>query len=62
MVSRREDNMDDSLIGGNVSAAVPKGRVPKSFTKEAYRKSIKDYTKSIKGQLEKQRAERVKPL
>lgn len=62
MVSKREDNTDDSLIGGIVSAEVPKGRVPESFTKEAYRKFIKDYTKSIKGKFEKQRPERVKFL
>ncbi|XP_033615110.1 translationally-controlled tumor protein-like [Fukomys damarensis] len=33
-----------------------------SFTKEAYKKYIKDYMKSIKGKLEEQRPERVKPL
>ncbi|XP_012928603.1 TPT1-like protein [Heterocephalus glaber] len=33
-----------------------------SFTKEAYKKSIKDYMKSIKGKLEEQRPERVKPF
>ncbi|XP_073740301.1 translationally-controlled tumor protein-like [Callorhinus ursinus] len=32
-----------------------------SFTKEAYKKYIKDYMKSIKGKLEEQRPERVKP-
>ncbi|XP_055269359.1 translationally-controlled tumor protein [Moschus berezovskii] len=31
-----------------------------SFTKEAYKKYIKDYMKSIKGKLEEQRPERVK--
>ena len=33
-----------------------------SFTKEAYKKYIKDYMKSIKGKLEKQRPQRVKPF
>ncbi|XP_054937826.1 translationally-controlled tumor protein-like [Physeter macrocephalus] len=32
-----------------------------SFTKEAYKKYIKDYMKSVKGKLEEQRPERVKP-
>ncbi|XP_065732542.1 translationally-controlled tumor protein-like [Phocoena phocoena] len=31
-----------------------------SYTKEAYKKYIKDYMKSIKGKLEEQRPERVK--
>ncbi|XP_057559186.1 translationally-controlled tumor protein-like [Hippopotamus amphibius kiboko] len=34
----------------------------KSFTKEAYKKYIKDDMKSIKGKLEEQRPERVKPF
>ncbi|EHB17846.1 Translationally-controlled tumor protein [Heterocephalus glaber] len=33
-----------------------------SFAKEAYKKSIKDCMKSIKGKLEEQRPERVKPF
>ncbi|KAM9042934.1 translationally-controlled tumor protein-like [Megaptera novaeangliae] len=33
-----------------------------SFTKEAYKKYIKDYMKSIKGKLEEQRPERGKPF
>ncbi|XP_035882897.1 LOW QUALITY PROTEIN: translationally-controlled tumor protein-like [Phyllostomus discolor] len=33
-----------------------------SFTKEAYKKYIKDYMKSIKGKLEERRPERVKPF
>uniref|UniRef100_A0A2K6GMM8 Translationally-controlled tumor protein n=1 Tax=Propithecus coquereli TaxID=379532 RepID=A0A2K6GMM8_PROCO len=33
-----------------------------SFTKEAYKKYIKNYMKSIKGKLEEQRPERVKPF
>ncbi|KAB0369076.1 hypothetical protein FD755_019081 [Muntiacus reevesi] len=33
-----------------------------SFTKEAYKKDIKDYIVSIKGKLQEQRPERVKPF
>ncbi|EHA99846.1 Translationally-controlled tumor protein [Heterocephalus glaber] len=33
-----------------------------NFTKEAYKEYIKDYMKSIKGKLEEQRPERVKPF
>uniref|UniRef100_A0A452V926 Translationally-controlled tumor protein n=1 Tax=Ursus maritimus TaxID=29073 RepID=A0A452V926_URSMA len=33
-----------------------------SFTKEVYKKYIKGYMKSVKGQLEEQRLERVKPF
>ncbi|CAO2591626.1 Translationally-controlled tumor protein [Lemmus lemmus] len=33
-----------------------------SFTKEAYKKYIKDYMKSLKGKLEEQKPERVKPF
>uniref|UniRef100_A0A8C9PRP0 Translationally-controlled tumor protein n=1 Tax=Spermophilus dauricus TaxID=99837 RepID=A0A8C9PRP0_SPEDA len=33
-----------------------------SFTKAAYKKYMKDYMKSIKGKLEEQRPERVKPF
>ncbi|VTJ71292.1 Hypothetical predicted protein, partial [Marmota monax] len=33
-----------------------------SFTKEAYKKYIKDYMKTMKGKLEEQRPERVKPF
>ncbi|XP_053455191.1 translationally-controlled tumor protein-like [Nycticebus coucang] len=77
MVSRTEGNIDDSLIGGNASAEGPEGESAvitgvdivmnhhlqeTSFTKEAYKKYIKDYMKSIKGRLEEQRPERVKPF
>lgn len=33
-----------------------------SFTKDVYKMYIKDYMKSIKGKLEEQRPERVKPF
>ncbi|XP_060155989.1 translationally-controlled tumor protein-like [Globicephala melas] len=80
MVSRREGNIDDSLIGGNASSEGPEGKGTEStvitgvdtvmnnhvqetsFTKEAYKNYIKDYMKSIKGKLEEQRPERVKPF
>ncbi|KAH0516765.1 Translationally-controlled tumor protein [Microtus ochrogaster] len=55
MVSRTEGNIDDSLIGGNASAEGPEGE-------EAYKKYIKDYMKSLKGKLEEQKPERVKPF
>ncbi|XP_027955652.1 translationally-controlled tumor protein-like isoform X2 [Eumetopias jubatus] len=38
------------------------GKMETSFTKEAYKKYIKDYMKSIKGKLEELRPERVKPF
>ncbi|EHA98117.1 Translationally-controlled tumor protein [Heterocephalus glaber] len=38
------------------------GSVETSFAKEAYKESIKDYMKSIKGKLEEQRPERIKPF
>uniref|UniRef100_A0A8C0D221 Translationally-controlled tumor protein n=1 Tax=Balaenoptera musculus TaxID=9771 RepID=A0A8C0D221_BALMU len=70
MVSRTEGNTDDSLIGGNASAEVITGvdivmnrhLQETSFTEEANKKHIKDYMKSIKGKLEEQRPERVKPF
>uniref|UniRef100_A0A2K5PUY4 Translationally-controlled tumor protein n=1 Tax=Cebus imitator TaxID=2715852 RepID=A0A2K5PUY4_CEBIM len=70
MVSRTEGNIDDSLIGGNASAEGPQGEGTQStvitgvfiFHKEACKKYIKDYMKSIKGKLEEQRPERVKPF
>uniref|UniRef100_A0A2K5E6N6 Translationally-controlled tumor protein n=1 Tax=Aotus nancymaae TaxID=37293 RepID=A0A2K5E6N6_AOTNA len=73
MVGRTECNIDDSLIGGK--ASVPESTVitgvdivmnhhlqETSFTNKAYKKYIKDYMKSIKGKLEEQRPERVKPF
>ncbi|KAL4841222.1 hypothetical protein H8958_000440 [Nasalis larvatus] len=70
MVSRTQGNIDDSLIGGNASAEGREGEdivmnhhlQETSFTKEACKKYIKDYMKSIKGKLEEQRPERVKPF
>nr|XP_060467768.1 translationally-controlled tumor protein-like [Panthera onca] len=40
---------------------VPVTAKERSFTKEAYEKYIKDNVKSVKGRLEEQRPERVKP-
>ncbi|XP_059957341.1 translationally-controlled tumor protein-like [Mesoplodon densirostris] len=80
MVSRREGNIADLLVGGDASSEGPEGKGTESvvitgvdtvmnnhlqetsFTKEAYKKYIKDYMKSIKGKLEEQRPERVKPF
>ncbi|XP_047617036.1 translationally-controlled tumor protein-like [Phacochoerus africanus] len=74
MVSRTEDNIDDSPIGGNASAEGPEGEGTESTAitgvdivmdhhlQETYKKYTKDYMKSIKGKLEEQRAERVKPF
>lgn len=72
-VSRTERNLGDSLVGGDLSAEGWEGTessvIPgvetvmnhplqeTDFTKEAYRKYIKDYTKSTKGKLEEQRTE-----
>uniref|UniRef100_A0A2I2Y221 Translationally-controlled tumor protein n=1 Tax=Gorilla gorilla gorilla TaxID=9595 RepID=A0A2I2Y221_GORGO len=71
MVSRIEGNIDDSLIGGEgIESTVITGvdivmnhhLQETSFTKEAYKKYIKDYMKSIKAKLEEQRPETVKPF
>ncbi|ELK13939.1 translationally-controlled tumor protein [Pteropus alecto] len=80
IVSRTEGNIDDSLIGGNISAEGPKGEGTKNtvitgvdivmyhhlketgFIKETHKKYIKDYMKLIKGKLEEQRLEGVKPF
>lgn len=63
MVSRREGDIDDLLIGRNASAEVPEGKgtgsafvtgvgtvlnhhlQESSFTKEGYKKYIRDYMK-----------------
>uniref|UniRef100_A0A2K6MWE7 Translationally-controlled tumor protein n=1 Tax=Rhinopithecus bieti TaxID=61621 RepID=A0A2K6MWE7_RHIBE len=70
VVNRIEDNVVDSLIGGNASGEGTESTVitgvdivlnrhlqETSFTKETYKKYIKDYVKSIKGKLEEQRPE-----
>uniref|UniRef100_F6YDG2 Translationally-controlled tumor protein n=1 Tax=Monodelphis domestica TaxID=13616 RepID=F6YDG2_MONDO len=75
LISRTEGTIDDSLIGGNASAEGPEVQVitgvdivinhhlqENSFTKESYKKYIKDYMKSIKGRLEEQKPDRVKPF
>uniref|UniRef100_A0A8C0WKG4 Translationally-controlled tumor protein n=1 Tax=Castor canadensis TaxID=51338 RepID=A0A8C0WKG4_CASCN len=70
MVSRTEGNIDDSLIGGNASAEGPEGEGTKSRVitgvdnknEKKKKKYIKDYMKSLKGKLEEQRPERVKPF
>ncbi|XP_013375154.1 PREDICTED: translationally-controlled tumor protein-like [Chinchilla lanigera] len=75
MVSRTEGKIDDSLTGGNAFAESAEGESTvvtgvdivmnhhlqeTSFTKEAYKKYIKDYMKPIKSKLEERRSERVK--
>ncbi|KAJ7324522.1 hypothetical protein JRQ81_017542 [Phrynocephalus forsythii] len=80
MVSRKEGEIDDKLIGGNASAEGPEGEGTEatvvtgvdivmnhhlqetSFTKESYKKYIKDYMKAIKARLEETKPERVKPF
>lgn len=64
MVSRKEGEIDDALIGGNASAEGPEGEGAEatvvtgvdivmnhhlqetSFTKDSYKKYIKDYMKA----------------
>uniref|UniRef100_A0A8C5JVH6 Translationally-controlled tumor protein n=1 Tax=Jaculus jaculus TaxID=51337 RepID=A0A8C5JVH6_JACJA len=76
MVSRTEGDIDDLLIGGNASAEGPEGEGTEStvvtsvdivmnhhlqetsFIKEY----ITDYMTSLKGKLEEQKPERVKPF
>eukprot|EP00069_Balaena_mysticetus_P020245 bmy_12643T0 len=67
-VEQRVTLMTRSLVEMHPLKA-PRAKVPKaqqspetSFTKEANKKHIKDYMKSIKGKLEEQRPERVKPF
>ncbi|XP_060049373.1 translationally-controlled tumor protein-like [Erinaceus europaeus] len=76
MVSRTEDNIDDSLVAEIPPLKARRTEVPEnivfsdaimnhnlqetSFITEVYKKYIKDYTESVKGKLEEQRPERVK--
>ncbi|XP_075391692.1 translationally-controlled tumor protein-like [Tenrec ecaudatus] len=61
MVHRTQGHIDDVLIGGNASAEGPRATGPStSFTKETYKRYIKDYMKSHKGKLEERKPERVK--
>ncbi|CAK6443240.1 unnamed protein product [Pipistrellus nathusii] len=52
----------DSTVISGVDIVMNHHLQETSFTQEAYKKSIKDYMKSIKGKLEEQRPERVKPF
>ncbi|XP_049714243.1 translationally-controlled tumor protein-like [Elephas maximus indicus] len=52
----------ESTVIADVDIAINHHLQETSFTKEAYKKYIKDYMKSVKGELEEQRAERVKPF
>ncbi|XP_011829992.1 PREDICTED: translationally-controlled tumor protein isoform X6 [Mandrillus leucophaeus] len=60
MVSRTEGTESTVITG--VDIVMNHHLQETSFTKEAYKKYIKDYMKSIKGKLEEQRPERVKPF
>uniref|UniRef100_A0A8C6DEF8 Translationally-controlled tumor protein n=1 Tax=Moschus moschiferus TaxID=68415 RepID=A0A8C6DEF8_MOSMO len=69
MVSRTEGNIDDSLIGGNASAEGPEGEGTESTVITGvdivmnHHLQETSFTKeSIKGKLEEQRPERVKPF
>ncbi|KAB0381142.1 hypothetical protein FD755_008926 [Muntiacus reevesi] len=68
MVSSTEGHIDDSLIVikstviTGVHIVMNHHLQETSFTKEACKKYIKDYMKSVKGKLEEQRPERVKPF
>uniref|UniRef100_A0A2K5PX11 Translationally-controlled tumor protein n=1 Tax=Cebus imitator TaxID=2715852 RepID=A0A2K5PX11_CEBIM len=67
MASRTEGNIDDgegteSTVITGVDIVMNHHLQETSFTKESYEKYIKDYMKSIKGKLEEQRPERVKPF
>ncbi|EAW98869.1 hCG1642316, isoform CRA_b, partial [Homo sapiens] len=58
IVDKTEGNIDDSLVE---MLPLKASRVKEtSFTKEACKKYIKHYMKSIKGRLEEQKPERVK--
>uniref|UniRef100_A0A2K6SBY4 Translationally-controlled tumor protein n=1 Tax=Saimiri boliviensis boliviensis TaxID=39432 RepID=A0A2K6SBY4_SAIBB len=52
----------ESTVIGGVGIVMNHHLQETSFTKEAYKKYDKDYTKSVKGKLEEQRPERVKPF
>ncbi|XP_032755527.1 translationally-controlled tumor protein-like [Rattus rattus] len=78
MVSRTADAIDDSLTGKNASAEGLEDQGTEStvvmaivmnhhlqeasFTKDTYKKYIKDYRNSLKGKLEEQKPEREKPF
>uniref|UniRef100_A0A5F9D0P4 Translationally-controlled tumor protein n=1 Tax=Oryctolagus cuniculus TaxID=9986 RepID=A0A5F9D0P4_RABIT len=64
MVSRTEGNIEgtESTVITGVDIVMNHHLQETSFTKEAYKKYIKDYMKSIKGKLEEQRPEGVKPF
>ncbi|EHA98295.1 Translationally-controlled tumor protein [Heterocephalus glaber] len=65
MISRTEgpegESTESTVVTG-VDTVMNHHLQETSFTKEAYKKYIKDYMKSIKGKLEEQRPERVKPF
>uniref|UniRef100_A0A674I9F9 TCTP domain-containing protein n=1 Tax=Terrapene triunguis TaxID=2587831 RepID=A0A674I9F9_9SAUR len=70
MVTRTEGQIADALIGGNadptditgVDIVMNHHLQETSFTKESYKKYIKDYMKAIKARLEEHKPDRVKPF
>nr|XP_054107159.1 translationally-controlled tumor protein-like [Callithrix jacchus] len=57
-----EDKGTESTVITGVDIVMSHQLQETSFTKEAYKKYVKDYMKSVKGKLEEQRPERVKPF
>ncbi|CAO2594452.1 Translationally-controlled tumor protein [Lemmus lemmus] len=61
MVSPEGEGTESTVVTG-VDIVMNHHLQETSFTKEAYKKYIKDYMKSLKGKLEEQKSERVKPF
>ncbi|CAO2626055.1 Translationally-controlled tumor protein [Lemmus lemmus] len=61
MVSPEGEGTESTVVTG-VDIVMNHHLQETSFTKEAYKKYIKDYMKSLKGKLEEQKPERVKPF
>ncbi|XP_075394398.1 translationally-controlled tumor protein-like [Tenrec ecaudatus] len=57
-----DDDAAESTVVTGVDSVKNHHLQETSFTKEANKKCIKDYMKSIKGKLEEQKPERVKPF
>ncbi|CAO2594451.1 Translationally-controlled tumor protein [Lemmus lemmus] len=61
MVSPEGEGTESTVVTG-VDIVMNHHLQETSFTKEAYKKYIKDYMKSLKGKLEEQKSERVKQI
>ncbi|CAO2626054.1 Translationally-controlled tumor protein [Lemmus lemmus] len=61
MVSPEGEGTESTVVTG-VDIVMNHHLQETSFTKEAYKKYIKDYMKSLKGKLEEQKPERVKQI